>query len=78
VTSAEQCDLVRHKATDPRSAKSSIDLWESETFALFIPGSNITSRMKERLTQQLLDIELRSYLIDKEHWNAQHFESNEW
>jgi hypothetical protein len=50
VTSAEQCDLVRQQATDPRSAKSSTGIWDSETFALFIPGSKITSRMKERLT----------------------------
>jgi hypothetical protein len=34
----------------------------------------MTSRMKERLTQQLLDGDLRSYLVEKEHWNAQHFE----
>jgi hypothetical protein len=30
------------------------------------------SRIKERLTQQLLDGELRSYLMEKEHWNADH------
>jgi hypothetical protein len=34
--------------------------------------------MKERLTQQLLDGYLRSYLMDKEHWNSQHFESIDW
>jgi hypothetical protein len=38
----------------------------------------ITSRMKERLTQQLLDGDLRSYLEEKEHWNAQHFKSIDW
>jgi hypothetical protein len=34
--------------------------------------------MKERLTQKILDGELRSYLKEKEHWNAQHFESIDW
>jgi hypothetical protein len=31
--------------------------------------------MKERLTQQLLDVDLRAYLEKKELWSAQHFES---
>jgi hypothetical protein len=34
--------------------------------------------MKERLTQQLLDVELRAYLEKKELWSAQHFESIDW
>jgi hypothetical protein len=34
--------------------------------------------MKERLTQQLLNGDLRSYLKEKEHWNAQQFESIDW
>jgi hypothetical protein len=38
----------------------------------------ITSRMKERLTQQLLDGDLQSYLKKKEHWIAKHFESIDW
>jgi hypothetical protein len=34
--------------------------------------------MKERLTQQLQDGDLRSYLKEKEHWNSKHFESIDW
>jgi hypothetical protein len=34
--------------------------------------------MKEMLTQQLLDGDLRSYLMEKEHWNAQHFKIIDW
>jgi hypothetical protein len=75
VIADEQCDVVRQQAASPRIARSSIGLWDSDTCALFIRGSNITIRMKERLTQELLDGELRSYLMEKEHWNAQHFES---
>jgi hypothetical protein len=56
----------------------STGLWDSKTCALFIWGSKITSRIKERLTQQLLDGNLRTYLMEKEHWNAQHFESIDW
>jgi hypothetical protein len=34
--------------------------------------------MKERLTQKLLDVDLRGYLEKKELWNAQNFESIDW
>jgi hypothetical protein len=74
----KQCDIVRQQANIPRSAMSSAGLWDSETCALLIRGSKITSRMKERLTQQLLDGDLRSYLEKKEHWSAHHFESIDW
>jgi hypothetical protein len=74
----EHCDLLGQQAKGPRSARSSRGLWDSETCALFIRGSKITSRMKERLTQQLLDGDLRSYLMEKEHWNAHYFESIDW
>jgi hypothetical protein len=78
VIADEQCDLVQQQASGPKSARSSTELWDSETCALFIWGSKITSRMKERLTQQLIDGDLRSYLMDKEHWNVQNFESIDW
>jgi hypothetical protein len=71
----EQCDIVRQQSSGPRSARSSATLWDSETCALLIWGSKITSHMKERLTQQLLDVDLRAYLEKKELWIAQHFES---
>jgi hypothetical protein len=78
VISDKQCDLVQQQASGPRIVRSSTGLWDSKTCALFIRGKEITSRMKERLTQKLIDGDLRSYLIEKEHWNAQHFESIEW
>jgi hypothetical protein len=34
--------------------------------------------MKEQLTQQLLDADLRAYLEKKELWSAQQFESIDW
>jgi hypothetical protein len=78
VIADEQCDVVRLHASGTRSARSSTGLWDSETCALFIRGSKITSRMKERLTQQLLDADLRAYLEKKELWSAQQFESIDW
>jgi hypothetical protein len=67
VIAYEQCDIERQHASGPRSTRSSAGLWDSETCALFIRGSKITSRMKERLTQQLLDGDVRAYLENKEH-----------
>jgi hypothetical protein len=78
VKADEQCDVVRQQASGPRSARSSAGLRDSEKYALFVQGSNIKSRMKERLTQQLLDVYLRAYLEKKELWSAQHFESIDW
>jgi hypothetical protein len=78
VIADEQCDILRRQANGPRSAKSSAGLWDSETCALFIWGSKIMSRMKQRLTQQLLDGYLQSYLEKKENWIAHHFESIYW
>jgi hypothetical protein len=60
--SDEQCDVVWQHSSGLRSARSPAGIWDSETCALFIRGSKITSRMKERLTQQLLDSDLRAYL----------------
>jgi hypothetical protein len=62
VIADEQFDVIRLHASGTRSAMSSAGLWDSETCALFIRGSKIMSRMKERLTQQLLDADLRAYL----------------
>jgi hypothetical protein len=65
VIADKQCDIVQQHDISTRSARSSAGLWDSETCALFIWGSKITSRMRERLTQQLIDVELRSYLEKK-------------
>jgi hypothetical protein len=46
VIADEQCDLVRLHASGTRSARAPAGLWDSETCALFIRGSKITSRMK--------------------------------
>jgi hypothetical protein len=53
-------------------------MWPSETCALFIRGVKITSHMKERLTQQLIDGGMQKYLMDKENWTRQVFDSITW
>jgi hypothetical protein len=78
VIADEQCDVVWQQASGPPSARSSAGLWDSETYALLIRGSKITSHIKERLTPQLLDVDLRAYLEKKELWSAQQFESIDW
>jgi hypothetical protein len=78
VIADEQCDVVWQQASGPRSAISSAGLWDSEKCDLFIRGSNITSLMKEQLTQQLLDADLRACLEKKELWSAPQFESIDW
>jgi hypothetical protein len=65
VIADEQWYVVRLHASGTRSSRSSAGIWDSETCALFIRGSKITSRMKERLTQQLLDADFRAYLEKK-------------
>jgi hypothetical protein len=78
VIADEEFDVVRQHASGTRSARSSAGIWDSETCSLFIRGSKITSRMKERLTQQLVDAYVRSYLEKKELWSAKQFESIDW
>jgi hypothetical protein len=73
VIADEECDVVRQQASGPWSARSSAGICDSETCALLIQGSKITSRMKERLTQQLLDVCLCAYLEKKELWSTQQF-----
>jgi hypothetical protein len=43
-----------------------------------VSGSKITRRMKENLTQQMLDAYLRSYLTDKDYQSAHHFDGIDW
>jgi hypothetical protein len=46
VIADKQCDIVMQQASGPRSARSCAGLWDSETCAIFIRGSKITSCMK--------------------------------
>jgi hypothetical protein len=62
----ELCDDVRASATGILDARGSCGMWLSETCALFIRGVKIMSHMKACLTQQLLDGDMKEYLMTKE------------
>jgi hypothetical protein len=72
------CDKIRAATTGITGARGSCGVWYSETCALFIRGVKITSHMKERLTRQLLDGDMQTYLIDKENWTHQVFDRINW
>jgi hypothetical protein len=74
----EICDEIRTAAMGITGARGSCDMWSSETCALFIRGVKITSHIKEILTRQLLDGDMQTYLIEKENWSLQIFDSINW
>jgi uncharacterized protein YozE (UPF0346 family) len=74
----EICDDIRAAATGITGARGSCGMWSSETCALFIMGVKITRHMKERLTRQLLDGDMEIFLMDKENWSRQDFDSINW
>jgi hypothetical protein len=74
----EICDGIRAAATGITGARGSCGMWPSETGALFIRGVKITSHMKEILIHQLLDGDMQTYLMEKENWSRQVFDSINW
>jgi hypothetical protein len=66
IVTDELCDVIRETVIRPFGVRPNCGLWPSERCALFIRGVNVTSKWKERLTQQLLDGDLKEYLIQKE------------
>jgi hypothetical protein len=65
----ELCDIIRETATGRHGARPNCGLYLGGRCARFIKGTKITSNWKERLTQQLLDGDLREYFTEKEQWN---------
>jgi hypothetical protein len=78
ITADELCDIIRETDTGKEGARPNCGLYPAERCALFIKGTKITSNWKERLTQQLLDGDLREYLMAKEQWNEGTFDSICW
>jgi hypothetical protein len=52
--------------------------WDIEEASIFIRGSKVTSDMKNQLTSQMHDGNLRSFLMQKESWYPQIFDSIGW
>jgi hypothetical protein len=67
------CDVVRTTAQGPYGATPNCGMWPNERCALFIRGVKITSKWKERLTQQIIDGDLQEYLMEKEQWTTHSF-----
>jgi hypothetical protein len=78
ILAGEICDDMRAAETGITGARGSCGMWSSETCALFIRGVRIASHMKERLTRQLLDGDMEIYLMDKDNWSRQDFDSINW
>jgi hypothetical protein len=74
----EVCDIIRETATGRHRSRPNCGLYVGERCALFTKGTKITSNWKERLTQQLLDGDLREYLMEKEKWNEGTFDNICW
>jgi hypothetical protein len=78
ITADEVCDIIRETATGRDGSRLNCGLYPAEQCALFIKGTKITSNWKEPLTQQLLDGDLREYLMVKEQWNEGTFDNICW
>jgi hypothetical protein len=78
-----QADVIRAQACGPLAARPNFPHWDIEASSLFIQGRKVTSGMKNQLTSQMHDDNIRSFLIQKESWSSQIFDainwhSNEW
>jgi hypothetical protein len=74
----EICDEIRSAVTGIMGARGSCGTWSSETCAFFIRSVKITSHIKEILTHHILDEYMQKYLMDKENWTRQVFNSINW
>jgi hypothetical protein len=58
-----QSDVIRAQARGPLAARPNCPHWDIEEASLFIQGSKVTSSMKNQLTSQMHDDNMRSFLI---------------
>jgi hypothetical protein len=68
-----QADVIRARATI--AARPNFPHWDIEAASLFIQGSKVESDMKDQLTSQMHDDNLRSFLMQKESWSTQIFDA---
>jgi hypothetical protein len=60
-----QADVIRAQARGTIAARPNCPHWDIEAASLFIQGSKVTSDMKNQLTSQLHDDNMRSFLMQK-------------
>jgi hypothetical protein len=72
-----QADAIRAQACETIAARPNCPHWDIEEASLFIRGSKVTSDMKNQLTSQMHDGNLRFFLMQKESWSPQ-FDAIDW
>jgi hypothetical protein len=73
-----QADVIRAQARGTIAARPTCPHWEIEEASLFIRGSKVTSDMKNQLTSQMYDGNLRSFLMHKDSWSTHIFDAIDW
>jgi hypothetical protein len=73
-----QADVIRAQACGPIAARPNCAHWDIEEASLSIRGSKVTSDMKNQLTSQIHDDDLRCFLMQKESCPPQTFEYIDW
>jgi hypothetical protein len=73
-----QADGIRSQARGTIVARPNCPHWDIKEASLFIRGSKVTSDMKNQLTSQMHDDNLRSFLMQKESWSTQIFDAIDW
>jgi hypothetical protein len=73
-----QSDVIRAQARGPIAARPNCPHWDIEAASLFIKGSKVNSDIKNQLTSQIHDDNMRSFLMQKESWSSQIFNAIDW
>jgi hypothetical protein len=68
-------DKIRAEARGPYGARPNCPHWSVEKATLFIPGTKVTSDMKQQLASQVSDSKLKDYIVEKEKWTQYTFDS---
>jgi hypothetical protein len=70
-----QANAIRAQARGTIAGRPNCPHWDIEESSLFIRGSKVTSDMKNQLTSQMHDGNLRFFLMQKESWSPQTFDA---
>jgi hypothetical protein len=73
-----QADVIGSQACGPIAARPNCPHWDTYAGSLFIEGSKVTSDMKNQLTSQMHDDNMRSFLMQKESGSSQTLDSIDW
>jgi hypothetical protein len=73
-----QANVIFAQARGAIAARPNCPHWDIEEASLFIRGSKVTSDMKNQLTSQIHEGNLRSFLMQKESWSPQTFDDINW